>query len=536
MRKRKSLMSLQMTIAVFACMIVAAALMFTDLMIGNNLSERAENDAKEESLEIARVVANTPLIIAALNGSEDQNDIQPFIEKILQVSNVRFITVLDMHRIRKSHPNREMINTYYEENDIAPSLEGKETVSVNKGSLGTSLRVFVPVFTADQRQVGAVMVGIMIEHVQEEIANSRAGIYAGVGVGMLVGILGSLVLARKIKKILFGLEPEEIAKLYEERSAMLHSVREGILAVDKDSYVTMVNDEALRLFGQAGIYGEPEGLKVDEYIPNTRLQNVLDTGNAELDQEQDINGIIILTNRVPVIVNNQIVGAIATFRDKTEMKNMAEKIIGVSIYAEALRAQTHEFMNKLHVIQGMVCMKYYDQLSHYINEVAKNYQSEVGAVIRKIRDPVLAGFIFGKLSMARAAGVTMTIKQDSFLPEAAEDEAVHELITIIGNLLNNALEALKDSSIKEIKLGIFWENDILTVEINDTGPGIEKERQADIFLRGYSTKGLERGMGLFLVKQNLERLGGQIAVISEKGNGTLFRVIVPYWSKEENFD
>ena len=534
--KEKNLFSLQTIIAVFACIVVALALLVADVIINDKISEHAELSASEEAIEIARIVANSPLIIESLSGKRDEKEIQAFTEKILSISEVRFITVMDMNRIRKSHPNPEKINQYYEEDDVNPVFDGKETTSVNKGSLGISLRAFSPVFAPDGKQVGAVLVGIMTESVQEEVENSREGIYVGVGVGMLVGVLGSLVLARKIKKILFGLEPFAIAKLFEERSAMLHSVREGILAVDKESRVTIVNEEAVRLFEQAGIRGNPVGNKVDEYVPNTRLQKVLETGEAELDQEQDINGIIILTNRVPVIVSGEIVGAIATFRDKTEFRNMAEKVMGVSIYAEALRAQTHEFMNKLHVIQGMVRMEYYDRLNHYVNQIASNYQVEVGSVVRKIKDPVLAGFIFGKLSLAREVGVTITVSEESFLPEAAETEVVHELITIIGNLLNNALDAVKDSPVKCIKIDFSWENDILTIEVSDTGPGIKEEEQSEIFVKGYSTKGPNRGIGLYLTGRSIERLGGQIAVISEAGHGALFRVIIPYWSKEEYFD
>lgn len=536
MRRKKALFSLQMTIAMFACSVIAVALLATGIIIVGNLSEHAEVNAREEALEIARVVANSQGVIEALNGTRNEKEIQVFANKILNVSDVRFITVIDMNRIRKSHPNSEKINQYYEEEDILPALEGKETTSVTRGSLGVSLRAFTPVFTDDGKQIGVILVGIMIDSVQEEFANNRSGIYGGVGVGILIGVFGSWVLARKIKKVLFGLEPFEIAKLFEERSAMLHSVKEGILAVDMDSRVTLINEEALRLFQQAGIHGDPVGLKVDEYVPNTRLKNVLETGEAELDQEQDLNGSIILTNRVPVIVNHEIAGAIATFRDMTEIKNMAERIIGVSIYAEALRAQTHEFMNKLHVIQGMVHMQYYDRLNEYVNQIASNYQIEVGALVRKIKDPVLAGFIFGKLSRAREVGVTMKISEDSFLPEAAEPEIVHELITIIGNLLNNALEELKDAAVKCIQIEFFWEKDVLMIGVSDTGAGIKREEQHKIFSKGYSTKGTDRGMGLYLIKRSLERLNGQITVISEEGQGTLFRVMIPYLSKEENFD
>ncbi|AIF52597.1 DcuS/MalK family sensor histidine kinase [Pelosinus sp. UFO1] len=536
MKKQKPLFSLQTTIAVFACIVVALALLVTDIIINERIAENARINSSEEAIEIARIVANTPLIMEALTGNRDEREIQVFTEKVLSVSEVRFITVMDMNRIRKSHPNPEKIGEYYEEEDANLVFEGQETTSVNKGSLGVSLRAFSPVFAPDGKQVGAVLVGVMMESIQASVDDSRSGIYGGVGVGMLVGVLGSLVLARRIKKILFGLEPFAIAKIFEERSAMLQSVREGILAVDKDSRMTIVNEAAIKLFQQAGISDNPIGQKVDEYVPNTRLQKVLETGEAELDQEQDLNGITILANRVPIIVDGEIVGVIATFRDKTEMRQMAERLTGVSIYAEALRAQTHEFMNKLHVILGMVRLGDYDRLNNYVNQIASRYQAEVGSLVKKIKDPVLAGFIIGKISLAREAGITMTVSEESFLPEPAEPEVVHELITIIGNLINNSLDAVETSTCKCVNIDFSWDSDILTIEVSDTGSGIDEGVKNKIFVQGYSTKGTDRGLGLYLIQRSLERLGGQITVISEVGHGAVFRVILPYWSKEGYFD
>lgn len=531
MQKEKPLFSLQTTIAVFACIVVALSLLVADIIINERISENARLNVEAGATGIARIVANTPLIIEALSGKRDQREIQAFTEKVLNVSEIRFITVMDMNRIRKSHPNPEKIEEYYEEEDVNPAFEGKETTSVNKGSLGTSLRAFTPVFASNGQQVGVVLVGIMVESEQVAIDNSRAGIYVGVGVGMLVGVLGSLVLARKIKKILFGLEPFAIAQLYEERNAMLQSVREGILAVDKESCVTIVNEEAIRLFQKAGIRDNPIGKNVDEYVPNSRLRNVLKTGVAELDQEQDLNGIIILANRIPIIVGGEIVGVISTFRDKTEIRQMAERLTGVSIYAEALRAQTHEFMNKLHVILGMIRMEYYDRLKNYVNQIASRYQVEVGSIVRKIKDPVLAGFIIGQLSQAREVGVKMTVSEDSFLPEPAEPEVVHELITIVGNLLKNSLEAVEKSTSKCISIDFSWENDMLSIEVSDTGLGIDEEEQKKVLTQGYSTKGTGRGLGLYLIQRSLERLAGKMDVISKAGHGATFRVTIPYWSK-----
>lgn len=536
MNQKKPLLGLQAKIAVLVCIVVGLALLAVDIVISERISESARLNSSAEAIEIAHIIAFAPVIIEGLTGEGIEDEIQTFTQNVIRVSDVRFITVMDMNRIRKSHPNPEKIGDFYDGDDIVPALEGKETTSVNKGSLGLSLRAFAPIFGPNGKQVGVVLVGIMVESVEVAVANSRTGIYVGVGIGMLVGILGALLLARNIKKSMFGLEPFAIAKIFQERSAMLQSVREGILAVDKESYITIVNEAGMRLFQQVGIVDNPIGKKVDEYVPNTRLSNVLQTGEAELDQEQDLNGIIILANRIPIIVDGEIVGAIATFRDKTELRQLAEKLTGVRNYAEALRSQTHEFMNKLHVIVGMIRMGYYDRLTSYVSQIAHKYQIEVGSVVRKIKDPVLAGFLLGKLSLVREAGGEMILSEDSFLPEPGEPEMVHELILIIGNLINNALEAVEHSSVKRICIDFSYDNDILKIEVHDTGLGIIEDVKKNIFMQGYSTKGRERGLGLYLIQRSVKRLGGEVTVNSTVGHGTMFQVIIPYWTKEEYLD
>ncbi len=537
MGNKKPIVGLQTTIAIFACLVVALSLIVTDLIITKNISADTQRNATEGTMEISRTIANSPVVIDGLTGKGDERTIQNFTDKVTNImSNIQFIVVLDMNRIRKSHPNPAQIGTHYEEQDGNPAFLGKEATSVTRGSLGVSLRAFTPVFAADGRQIGVVLSGTLLENLEEIVNHSRRGIYVGVGVGMLVGIFGALVLARKIKKSMFGLEPFAIAKIFEERSAMLQSVREGILAIDNESYITIVNEEAMKIFQQVGIVGNPIGKKVDEYVPNTHLWKVLQTGEAELDQEQDLHGIKILANRVPVIVNGEIVGAIASFRDKTEISQMAEKLTDVSNYAEALRSQTHEFMNKMHAIMGMISTKDYDRLTNYVNQISNHYQVEVGSVVSKIKDPVLAGFLLGKISLVREAGSEMLLTKESFLPVPAEPEVVHELIIIIGNLINNALEAVQGLPTRRITLDLSYESDILIIKVSDTGPGIHDEVKKRIFEKGYSNKGPGRGLGLYLIGRSLERLGGEITVFSKVGHGTLFKVVLPYWSQEGYID
>ncbi|CUH97304.1 Sensor histidine kinase MalK [Propionispora sp. 2/2-37] len=533
MKTGNSFFKLHTMIAIFVCTVVAMSLLVTDMLISNNVGKQTQDSLSDHAMEIARITAYSPTVVDALTGKRPAQEIQDYAQKLCQISNTRFIVVMDMNRLRKSHPTLAKIGTVYEEHDADKAFAGQETTSIEKGSLGKSLRAFVPVYNDSGRQIGVVLVGIMLDSVYQAIANSRSSIYAGIGIGLLVGLTGAVLLARHIKKIMFGLEPFSIARLVEERSAMLQSTREGMIAVDQDGRITLVNDAALQIFAKAGITGPFLGQLVDECVPNTRLQSVFKTGKPELDQEQDMNGITVMTNRTPVSIDGKIIGAIATFRDKTELRNLAEQLTGVRNYAESLRAQTHEFMNKLHVILGMIRMGVYDQLTDYVNQIAHQYQAKVGSIVKKIKDPVLAGFLLGKQSQAKEAGAILVLTEDSFLPESANPETVHEMITIIGNLIDNALDAVENTPDKLIQTGLYYENGQLVIVVNDSGSGLSEQDKDHIFLKGYSTKGDYRGLGLYLVTCSLERIGGRITVASQPGQGTQFTVRSPYTAKED---
>ncbi len=529
----KPLFNLQTKIAILVCGVVAVALLVTNVLITRHITATVETSIGGNAADIARIVAKSPPVIASLTGGRDAPEIQLFVEDIRRATNVEFIVVFDMDGIRKTHPNPAIIGQHFVGGDEEAVLRaGREYISIAKGTLGLSLRAFTPVLDPSGRQVGAVSVGILLHDVEREIARTHSIIYLAVGVGLLVGVAGALLLAANIKKTMFGLEPFAIARLVEERNAMLQSVREGVLAVDKDARITVVNDEAQRILRKAGIDGDLIGSEVAGRVANTRLQEVLASGEVELDREQSINGVEVLTNRMPIKVAGEVVGAIATFRDKTEIRLLAEQLSGIRIYAEALRAQTHEFMNKLHVILGMVRMECYDQLAAYITDIAQARRSEASAVTAQIRDPVLAGFILGKHSRARELGVELVVTPASSLPAPADQEIVHELITIVGNLIDNALDAVADAGCKRVELGFAVAGGGLTITVADSGPGIDPEVGDGIFAKGYSTKAADRGLGLYLVACGLERLGGRIAVSAGDGGGACFTVTMPYQAAE----
>lgn len=526
-------------IILLVCLVLAISLAVTNWLVSQRVVRMTQEYFEGKAKDVSHFMSESIIVKDALSGRRLQTDVQQFAETIRKVSGVEFIVVVDMNGIRYTHPNPEMIGQRFVGGDDTPVYSGKEFSSVAEGTLGKSMRYFTPVFDADGRQIGAISVGILMNIIEHNLNATRLMVLIGVLAGFTIGIPGAFLLAGRIRKILFGLEPEEIARLFEEKNALVQSVREGILGVDKEMRITVVNQEAARLFAVAGITDAVIGKNVEEVVPNTNLHYVIETGLPEYDQEQELHGVRILTNRLPVTVKGEIVGAVATFRDKSEVTRLAEQLTGVKIYADALRSQTHEFMNRLHVILGLIHMGKYERVSDYIKEVSLQVQDEVGYVMSRIKDPVLAGFVMAKLSSAREKGIVFVLSEDTYVPEIGNVVSESDISTILGNLIENAMDAVGATGSagtvsavaqiyeKKITVHMAVEADVLSMVICDSGEGIDDALRELILEKGYSTRGEQRGLGMHLIARILEKYGGTLDIGRADIGGAKITVKIP---------
>jgi len=512
--------------------VVVVALLATNVLISQNIEIDAQKATGRKAASVAHLIAKSPLVIECLATGKNIRDMQIYANESGIAAEVEYIVILDMQGIRKSHPDFEKIGKKFVGGDEADALAGSEYVSVAKGTLGDALRAFVPVVTPEGKQVGVVVVGVLIDDIKIMEKETQKALFAAIIIGMLIGIIGAYLLSQNVKKILFGLEPEAIAKRLEERNAMLQSVYEGILAVDSEGIITLLNAEAIRMLDLAEGDHSPIGKSITNYVPNTKLLEVMESKVAQLDIEQDFHGSPVIANCLPMIVDGEVVGAISTFRDKTEVKDLAEQLTGVQDYVDALRAQAHEFMNRLHVILGLVKLKSYPQLATYINKIASENEEEINFVAKRIREPVLAGFILSKLSLSREKNVIMHVAEESYVPQPQDNEVVHELVTIIGNLIENAFDAVSNTLYKEVELHMYYDQGSLFIHVSDTGEGISPDLSSTVFDKGISSKEGNRGFGLYLVQRSLECLGGTIEFETRPGEGTVFMVEIPYKVKK----
>jgi two-component system sensor histidine kinase DcuS len=525
-------MKLSTSVTLMLCGVIGSVLLVVFALYFVQIGKATRDGVKETALAVARTLASSPLVREGLEQPSEKTIIQPLAESVRERNDLLFVVVTDMNGIRYSHPNAGTIGSRFIGDDLLPALQGNENVSVNHGVLAEALRVFTPVYDGNHRQIGVVAIGITLSKVEQQINRARWSALWTLLFSALVGSLGTWALVRVLKRILFGLEPYEISALFEQRQAMLQSMKEGVIAVDRDGRVTLINHAARKMLLSPSDFMAGKGVAPGPLVAN--LCEVLRTGLAVHDKQIISYGRLVLCNAVPIRSGDRIIGAISTFRDKTEISQLMQRMDGMVNYVDALRERSHEFMNKLHVILGLLHMKRYDKLEDYILQTADSYQEEIGALQSKIKSPVVAGFLLSKINRARESGQMLTLADDCLVPDNPNEQQVTVLITVLGNLIENALDAMADQKDGEIDVLLHYEQDRLIVEVSDDGPGIAPEHIQAIFEKGYSTKGEQRGVGLFLAKQQLESLGGSIAVESEPGVFTQFYVQLPWDSERKS--
>ncbi|CAK9884844.1 MAG: Sensor histidine kinase DcuS [Candidatus Erwinia impunctatus] len=523
-------LKLSTSVILMVSAMLISVLLVVHLFYYIQLSQTTRDNIQHNAQAIARTLASMPEIQQALqHPPPEHGDLQRIASEIQKRNDLLFVVITNMQGVRYSHPNQALINQVFIGDDIQPALLGHENVAVNHGVLAEALRVFTPIYDDHGQQSGVVAIGVSLADIDRQLAQSRGAILRSGLFGVLIGILGTVMLVKTLKRMLFGLEPYEISSLFEQRQAMLQAMKEGVLAVDCQGRITLINEAAQQIIG----YHATETLQAIKSTEgydrlNVILQDVLNTHQPCTDEEICVNGHLLLTNTVPVSNQHGVIGAVCSFRDKTEISQLLQRLDGMENYADALRVRSHEFMNKLHVILGLLHIKHYARLEEYILHTANSYQTEIGSLLQKIQSPVIAGFVLSKMTSAAERGHTLSLSEESEVPDDGDQEQMNTVITVVGNLIENAIEALAEQPGSEINLLLHYRNGKLTCVVSDEGPGIVASMRERIFERGFSTKGEHRGVGLSLAREQVMALGGTLYVESEPEIYTQFFMQIPW--------
>ena len=490
--------------------------------------------AGAESLAIAQTVASNPRVVAGVTQPDGAKIIDPIAERVRRATGAAFVVVANRRGIRLSHPNPKLIGKsllHDPGENPAATFAGKTFVGEQPGSLGRSMRAKVPIRNAQGRVVGLVSVGVLEKALASEFWDSLPVILIPLLVALVLATIGAFLLARRVKRQTFGLEPEEIGVLLEQREAMLHGIREGAITLDPAGRITLINDQAQQLLA---LDADVVGWRVADVVPAGRLHDVL-TGHVSGHDEVIVVGErVLVANRMPVEVRGRPIGAVVTLRDRTELDALSRELDEVRKLADALRAQEHEFQHRLHVISGLIELGRYGDAVQEINRSSLLHQQLAASLVDRVGDPILAALLLGKAAVASELGVKLDVHAAE-LPRALED--VRSLVAMLGNLIDNALESATEGGRGgHVDVAFHVEGGELVIAVHDSGPGVDPALTTEIFQDGFTTKVArggqqKRGLGLALVSQEVRRRNGTIEV--ENVDGARFTVRMPLRSVEK---
>lgn len=522
-------------------MILVSIMTILIAVISIIVNVRSEQMRIDQNLEnIAQAISQSGIVREELSSAEVmeyKSAAHLYLESLKEsLYNINVISVIDNNSIRRYHSNTKLIGTVYD--GTVPSFQyGENTfyVTSDTGPSGSQRRAYAAIYDEDGNYLGFVLAVMLNQNINRIIWDTvQIHLICAVAV-IFCAVILSRHLSRKIKKLLLGYEPDTFSAMFSVRDNILESLDEGILAVDVDERIIYINRSARNILH---IKTEHiEGRKISGFSPVLSMNSTLTSGEkyfgVSIHPEQ---GADVLADQIPVMEQGTIVGALCILRDRTEYTKMMEDLSGVRYMVESMRANNHDFINKLHVILGLLQMGNTEEACEYITHITAIQQTVIHNIMKNIEDPSVAALLIGKYARAAELNIQFNLKNGSRLSRSDISLMSGDLVTIIGNLLDNAMDSMNEDEklLKELSVGIFTQPHAMLISVDDTGGGISSENQQSIFRNGFSTKGKDRGTGLFIVNNLIGKYGGTVSFDSEPGMGTSFTVTLTDEGCEKN--
>ena len=476
---------------------------------GTLINIHFETQKRDQNLQnIAEAIAQSPILLERKSDSIILNEYLDSLKDTLD--NIDVISVVDSNRVRLYHSNHELIGTTYDGTipEFEYESEGYYT-STESGPSGTQRRAYAAIYDEEGNYIGFVMAIMLMQNVHKETWQT-AFIFTLITIAaILMELLISSELSRTIKCRLMGYEPDVFSAMYRIRDNILESLDEGIVAIDNEGNVQFVNSAA--------------GVMLDK-IENGLATRII---GAKFDNIQ-LGSDTLWVDRLPVKEGELCVGEVAILHDRAEYTKLMEDLTGTRYLVDSMRANNHDFTNKLHVILGLIQMEMYEKAVSYIENITIVQRTTISKIMNAIQEPSVAALLIGKTARASELNIKFILREGCFFSNADLQLPSELLVTIIGNLIENAFEAMNENEDlegqKELIFGMYSRPGAILITTDDTGVGISQENIKQIFDNGFSTKGAGRGTGLYQVKEMVERHGGVITVESQVGVGSSFSV------------
>ncbi|RII41224.1 sensor histidine kinase [Galactobacter valiniphilus] len=478
------------------------------------------------TLSAAEALAATPLVRTELPDAIPRGGsaLPAALESVRSVSGPTYATLVDENGIVVASSDVTLVGY------VAPVaiMQG----ALNRQWTGTAdvagqhlLLARVPVFGDDGGRVGVAVAAREYPSWGERLAEAAPDAFVALLACTAIGLGGSWLLSRRLKRQTLDMEPGEIAALVEHREALLHGVKEGIVAVDLEGRITVLNDAARAQLGWDGVR---EGTQLPTHGVSDALLEVVGSREEIADRPLLVGDRLLVANNKAITSHGRRIGSVTTLRDRTDLFELEDRLGTTQTTSDLLRAQTHEFANQLHTIAGLIQLGESQEALRFVEAASTERSIIVDAVTERVADAPLAALIVAKSSAAAERHVRLDLDPEAHLGPVSP-ELSRDLITVIGNLIDNALDAISGLPDAVVTLDLQDEAGTITVSVSDPGDGPDPALGERIFERGFSTKASDspggRGVGLALTRHVCRRRGGDVAL--EDGEGTTFQAWLP---------
>ena len=496
---------------------------------GSFINVQFEIERRDQNLQnVAEAIAKSPLVVEAEYSNMDS---YPLLKEYLDslcdtLKDIDVISVVTKESTRLYHSNEELIGTVYD--GTIPDFKEKSRdyyTTTDNGPSGTQRRAYAAIYDEEGNYAGFVMAIMLMKNIKNETIQIILTFILITIIAILIELFISAELSDKIKKSLLGYEPDVFTSMFRMRDNILESLDEGIVAVDKAGKVQFINKSAVEMLTTDG----KEDSFIGKYVSN--LSNTIPALNplcaSETSRSVSSAYDNILIDTIPIKENDSVTGTVGILHDRKEYTKLMEDLTGTRYLVDSMRANNHDFTNKLHVILGLIQMEMYDEATSYIQNITMVQRETISKVMNCINEPAIAALLIGKIARASELNVKFVLREGCYYSSADISLPSEVLVTVIGNLIENAFESMNDMNYdgqKELLFGMYSKPGALLITADDTGSGISDSNIGRIFENGFSTKGSGRGTGLYQVKNLIEAAGGKINVESQEGIGTSFTV------------
>ena len=536
-QKKSSAKHIQKKIFATQLILIISLALFLGIS-GTMINIHFEMQKRDQNLQnVAEAIAHSPILnMEEVSGEEEAHKdiLMGYLDSLKDtLDDIDVISVVSCDNIRLYHSTHELIGTIYDGTIPEFKENNREFYTAyDSGPSGTQRRAYSAIYDSEGNYIGFVMAIMLMENIKAETFQTLT-FYALITLSaVLIELILSAELSNSIKKSLHGYEPDVFSAMYQVRDNILESLDEGIIAIDKTGSVQFVNNAAVSMLGGGqntgvkNIVGAPLGNICD----GTLFDHTLKSGEKEFNiREPRLRRSDILIDRIPIKDDNGTVGAVGILHDRAEYTKLMEDLTGTRYLVDAMRANNHDFTNKLHVILGLIQMGMYDKATSYIENITIVQRTTISKIMSAVSEPAVAALLIGKAARASELNIKFVLREGCNYSKSDYPLPDSMLVTVIGNLIDNAFDAMNDNKAvfdkpKELMFGIYSKPGALLITTDDTGVGIDPADIDRIFENGFSTKGTGRGTGLYQVKTMVDELGGTITTESQKGVGTSFTV------------